>query len=1435
MTDATTDRHYDVALLVPLDEEFGYVTEVLPSRRSFEVRGNYYHELDVPGSPYSVVAHIIGDMGLNHATLAAERMIDWFQPGALGLVGLAGSLSDDLLLGDVVIATQVDAYLQAAKAVPGPDDDHFEFTPAGEVWQAPFALTQFIRNFRHRPELRHLYTQWQQDAAARRETIHPDPDPTLVRREPVFDLGPIASGDVVGAAQAFSRWLRRRNRKLAAIEMEAGGVATATHSRTDPRHLLVVRGISDFADERKSALDALRSQTGEQGVWRRYAVHNAARLLQAFLRSGEILPTQAEVVPRPAARASRSRGARSQPGGDDPASGPRGGRFVGAAPNHTLRNLLRWLTEPAPIFLVQGFSGIGKSRLARELSARAPQPWTTIWVDDTPSEGIEPLLLDLVGSLDHQGLTRRLVPGANLMLGLQDALRKPVIIVLDEFQNILPEPGSNVDRAGVQAFLQHVARRRGRGKLLLLSNRSYPDWLSEYPIDTLTSLSGEEGTQFVKQMLADRGVGGEPDDARLTEVVNYLGGNPRALEVLASFLVSDPLDALVGLEPAPWEVTDRVVDPELVERLEERIVRRIVSRVAESSQEMLHLLSVHRRPFDLDAITALPLATTTLTYSRRELVASFLMEQRRSGWYALHPIAQRIALERLSRQPAALRTAHDHAGAYYARHFKAKQVQAIRNGRNFIDARYHLVHAGRGSELRTISTRYVLYLERAYARAPVPREPDALAERIAVLVAAAHEATLSPELYHHLAKLLFTRGRTDDPKLALGYLEDAVRYLKDPEAWSLFLRLRDRVDGADGVDGVVSAFRQGFARVESAEARLHLYHVAADLLGSRGAVDTAGALGREFLGELESAPGVANAYLRATGDLARTGDLPAATELALQAVARLDPQHGLADAYRNAVELLARAGELDPAIRLAQEAVGRVAPDARETFQLLLVDLLRRAGQIDAAIALVRATVAGLGDDWGEPWLTPLARLLVARGDLDGAAALVRRALARYHDAPTRIAIGAEVVRTMADAGAATPAFALGTMILDAVAPHEDLVLLLYRHLIKLAGQTGNVSQALGLGYQGIDQLATEPAVAHLYRDTMALLVRTGNPEEAIALGRQGILALEPSAENGLLYHDLMALLARRGDLAAAIALGSEGVADAATEQVRSALYRDLVFLSAHRRDPAGVARYTEAALSEVPPGPNLERLCHGLAEAEAFLNGWPAAARKLVDCCRRARPADPVRLLVRALAYARIAGEWSVAGEIDSLVADHETAGQLRTLAAVMRAQADGEWAKSAALAREVWDSGPPLTAVVFQGVYSLLCAGRTDEALHAASVHLHPANLDNRHSSTRSFKWHYALTHWCAGDQPESNRFLASYLGRELTAAERDNRHLIFDLWRASAAYSGGTPALFYPWIPRTLSGLAEDLRVGPGTPPPLSWPYLATGPDADQEFLE
>jgi hypothetical protein len=81
--------------------------------------------------------------------------------------------------------------------------------------------------------------------------------------------GHIASGPIVAASSKFVDWIRRRDRTLVALEMEAAGLMGALYARLDVALALVIRGISDFGDERKSQIDAT-----EGGLYRRVAMNN---------------------------------------------------------------------------------------------------------------------------------------------------------------------------------------------------------------------------------------------------------------------------------------------------------------------------------------------------------------------------------------------------------------------------------------------------------------------------------------------------------------------------------------------------------------------------------------------------------------------------------------------------------------------------------------------------------------------------------------------------------------------------------------------------------------------------------------------------------------------------------------------------------------------------------------------------------------------------------------------------------------------------------------------------------------------------------------------------------------------------------------------------------------------------------------------------------
>lgn len=88
----------------------------------------------------------------------------------------------------------------------------------------------------------------------------------------------MASGPAVGKGAAFANWMKEKvDRKVAAIDMETSGVYDAAHIYTSNPRVIAIRGISDFADERKNIFEDIT-----KNKLRSISIKNA---LSLFIRS----------------------------------------------------------------------------------------------------------------------------------------------------------------------------------------------------------------------------------------------------------------------------------------------------------------------------------------------------------------------------------------------------------------------------------------------------------------------------------------------------------------------------------------------------------------------------------------------------------------------------------------------------------------------------------------------------------------------------------------------------------------------------------------------------------------------------------------------------------------------------------------------------------------------------------------------------------------------------------------------------------------------------------------------------------------------------------------------------------------------------------------------------------------------------------------------
>jgi nucleoside phosphorylase len=292
----TARSSYDLGLIIPTREEFEYVRRSVPFRPITDVDKGYWFEFSLPGQRWGV-AHVLFDMGLVATAAATGRLLGRFRPEVLAVVGIGGGLSPKLALGDVVVGSVIQEYMKAAKVASDPASGTV-ILPSGANWPLAERLRNFTNHFKYFAEDDHrAWVRYARIRAA--EDDLPLTTTPGARRQPDYHLLPIASGDFVVADPVFKQWLVSYDRMRSVIEMEAAGAARAVQEYDKDVALLVLRGVSDFADQQKSALEPAAFGGGTSGRWRCYATQNAIELLLAFLASPDFPWHESTVARRP--------------------------------------------------------------------------------------------------------------------------------------------------------------------------------------------------------------------------------------------------------------------------------------------------------------------------------------------------------------------------------------------------------------------------------------------------------------------------------------------------------------------------------------------------------------------------------------------------------------------------------------------------------------------------------------------------------------------------------------------------------------------------------------------------------------------------------------------------------------------------------------------------------------------------------------------------------------------------------------------------------------------------------------------------------------------------------------------------------------------------------------------------------------------------------
>jgi len=281
----TPQGQVDVAIIFALEEEFDVFCEhVRPQGRTERdhrtARAFLLYDQLVDGqAPYRCVTSFIGTMGAEDAGVFTSMVLTRYRPATVVVIGLAGSLNDDVLVGDVVVPDEVDSYLQDGKVTPS------GFVPSGRTYRPHVRLTNVIRYLRltHPEAFAELERESRADVKRSiRDAAHARLRAAIRTDAARTHIGHLASGPVVGASKDFADWLRSRDRKYLALEMETAGVMNVVYQHAGDERLLAIRAISDLSDDRKSLLDGVGG-----GALRALAMRNAVRLLNVLMRAGE--------------------------------------------------------------------------------------------------------------------------------------------------------------------------------------------------------------------------------------------------------------------------------------------------------------------------------------------------------------------------------------------------------------------------------------------------------------------------------------------------------------------------------------------------------------------------------------------------------------------------------------------------------------------------------------------------------------------------------------------------------------------------------------------------------------------------------------------------------------------------------------------------------------------------------------------------------------------------------------------------------------------------------------------------------------------------------------------------------------------------------------------------------------------------------------------
>jgi nucleoside phosphorylase/tetratricopeptide (TPR) repeat protein len=269
LSDITSDALIDLVIITAVEVERKAVCRAFNLKDKDRVdkgtRRYWRGRLNLKnGQFYEIVVAQLSDMANVDATALTVDALHFWDPAAFLLVGIAGAASDEVALGDLVVASDI-YYYERGKVTPtGKRPEPKVYKTDATLWNKVITASE-----------------WRTRIPVAR------PDGTEIR--PSIHKGVIASGEKVIAEEAARDDIASVHRKILAIEMEGYGFSAGVFHSSPQRHHLVMKAICDRADRNK----------GED--WQPYAAAVAAGYAKHFLLDRPLEPRN---LPKPEDRST---------------------------------------------------------------------------------------------------------------------------------------------------------------------------------------------------------------------------------------------------------------------------------------------------------------------------------------------------------------------------------------------------------------------------------------------------------------------------------------------------------------------------------------------------------------------------------------------------------------------------------------------------------------------------------------------------------------------------------------------------------------------------------------------------------------------------------------------------------------------------------------------------------------------------------------------------------------------------------------------------------------------------------------------------------------------------------------------------------------------------------------------------------------------------